>query len=81
MNAILSMIGRVIGLISTLVLALGIGVMVNLPVSKPELALNRIYNIDCPVSDSVITRDASIGSSLVTVTDNGIPLSAWDALY
>ena len=51
------------------------------PVTKPELALNGIYNIDCPVSGSVITRDISTGSILVTVTANGIPLSAWDALY
>jgi uncharacterized SAM-binding protein YcdF (DUF218 family) len=40
MNAILSMIGRVIGLIATLVLALGIGVMVN---------LERLIMVDQPV--------------------------------
>jgi hypothetical protein len=51
------------------------------PVSKPELALDGIYYIDCPLSGRVLTRYTATGTNSVTVTNDGIPLSAWEALY
>ena len=55
--------------------------VIAIPVEKDELSTSGYIDIYCPTSGTITYYNASNVTTTVTCTANGIPISAWEALY